>query len=229
MTALESPQPMTAYRQTERTTPARLPERATYDAEAINAVLDEALVCHVAYVHDGKPAMIPTLHVRRDDGLYIHGSTGSRLMLAARSGPVPVCITVTLVDGLVMARSWFHHSINYRSVIIHGDATMVTDKDEKWDAMVALMEHIAPGRADGSRGANSREFAATAILRIPLDEVSMKHRAGMPNDDEEDLELPHWAGVIPVTTGFGPLQSDGELAIPDYLANYGRGRRNGAS
>lgn len=229
MTALEQPRPVTAYRQTDRTTPTRLPERATYDVEAINAVLDEALVCYVSYVADGKPAMIPTLHVRKDGDLYIHGSTGSRLMLAARSGPVPVCINVTLLDGLVMARSWFHHSINYRSVIIHGDATMVTDKDEKWDAMVALMEHIAPGRAEGSRGANTREFAATAILRIPLDEVSMKHRAGMPKDDEEDLELPHWAGVIPVTTGFGPLQSDGDLAIPDYLSKYGRGRRDGAS
>ena len=223
MTALEQPNPVTVYRQTERTTPSRLPERATYDAEAINAVLDEALVCHVAYAIDGVPALIPTLHVRKGGDLFLHGSTGSRLMLAARTGPVPVCISVTLVDGLVMARSWFHHSINYRSVIIHGAATMVTDADEKWDVMVALMEHIAPGRAEGSRGANSREFAATAILRIPLDEVSLKQRAGMPKDDEEDLELAHWAGVIPVITGFGPLQSDGDVLIPDYLADYRRG------
>ena len=165
MTALEQPNPVTVYRQTERTTPSRLPERATFDAEAINAVLDEALVCHVAYAIDGVPAMIPTLHVRKGEDLFLHGSTGSRLMLAARTGPVPVCISVTLVDGLVMARSWFHHSINYRSVIIHGAATMVTDPDEKWDVMVALMEHIAPGRAEGSRSANSRATPSAATKR----------------------------------------------------------------
>ena len=223
MTVIEQPDPITTYQQTPRTTPSRLPERATYEVDAINAVLDEALVCHVAYVVDGAPAMIPTLHVRRGRDLYIHGSTGSRLMLAARKGPVPVCITVTLVDGLVMARSWFHHSMNYRCVIAHGDATMVTDPAEKWDAMAALMEHIAPGRAEGSRDANSREFAATAILRIPLEVVSLKQRSGPPGDDDEDLDLPHWAGVIPVTTGFGPLEAACELPVPDYLAGYRRG------
>ncbi len=223
MTVIESPDPITTYRQTPRTTPSRLPERAVYEADAINAVLDEALVCHVAYAVEGVPAVIPTLHVRMDDALYIHGSTGSRLMLAARKGPVPVCISVTLVDGLVMARSWFHHSMNYRCVIVHGEATMVTDPTEKWDAMAALMEHIAPGRAEGSRDANTREFAATAILRIPLDEVSLKQRSGPPGDDEEDLHLPYWAGVIPVTTGFGPLEAACELPLPDYLAGYRRG------
>jgi nitroimidazol reductase NimA-like FMN-containing flavoprotein (pyridoxamine 5'-phosphate oxidase superfamily) len=225
VTALEPPQPLTVYRQTERTTPSRLPERALYDVEAIHAVLDEALVCHVSYVADGQPSMIPTLHVRRGDNVYIHGSTGARLMLAARKGPVPVCMTVTLVDGIVMARSWFHHSINYRCVIMHGEATMVTDPDEKWDAMVALIEHIAEGRAEGSRDANTREFAATAILRIPLDEVSLKQRSGPPKDDEEDLDLPHWAGVIPIATGFGPLESDCDLPVPGYLSDYGRGQR----
>lgn len=220
MTVTESE--ITTYRQTARDTPTRYPDRAVYEAEAIHAVLDEALVCHVAYTLDGAPHVIPTLHVRHGHNLYIHGSTGARLMLAARSAPVPVSICVTLIDGLVLARSWFNHSINYRSVILHGEATLVTDPDEKWDAMEALMEQIAAGRAAGSRDANKREFAATAILRIPLDEVSLKHRSGPPKDDEEDLGLPHWAGVIPVETHFGELVPACEQPIPGYLADYRR-------
>jgi len=212
------------YPQTELTTPARLPERAAYERAAIHAVLDEALLCHVAYVVDGAPRMIPTLHVRRGDDLYLHGSTGSTLMLAARLAPLPVCVTVTMMDGIVMAKSWFNHSINYRSVIVHGEAALVTDPDEKWDAMVALMEQIAAGRAEGSRDANKREFAATAILRLSLEQSSLKHRSGPPKDDEEDLDLPHWSGVIPAATTFGgPIGFD-TLELPDYLKNYKRER-----
>jgi nitroimidazol reductase NimA-like FMN-containing flavoprotein (pyridoxamine 5'-phosphate oxidase superfamily) len=211
------------YPKTVRTTPARLPERATYEQEAIHAVLDETLVCHVAYIEDGLPRMIPTLHVRRGNDLYLHGSTGSTLMLAARSGPVPMTVSVTLFDGLVMAKSWFNHSINYRSVIVHGEAEMVTNPDDKWDAMVALMEQIAVGRAAGSRDANKREFAATAILRLPLAQSSLKHRSGMPKDDAEDLDLPHWSGVIPATSTFGEPIGFDDLDLPDYLKNYARG------
>ncbi len=212
------------YPQTELTTPARLPERATYERDAIHAVLDEALLCHVAYIADGAPRMIPTLHVRRGDYLYLHGSTGSTLMLSARQAPLPVCVTVTMLDGLVLAKSWFNHSINYRSVIVHGEAALVTDPDEKWDAMVALMEQVAAGRAEGSRDANKREFAATAILRLSLEQSSLKHRSGPPKDDEEDLDLPHWSGVIPATTTFGEPIGFDALALPDYLKNYKRER-----
>ena len=215
---------MTSYPQTERTTPARLPERATYEQDAIHAVLDEALLCHVAYIEDGLPRMIPTLHVRRGNDLYLHGSTGSTLMLAARTAPVPVTVSVTLVDGLVMAKSWFNHSINYRSVIVHGEATMITDADEKLDAMVALMEQIAEGRAEGSRYPNTREFAATAILRLPLEQSSLKHRSGLPKDDAEDLDLPHWSGVIPITTLFGEPIGYDDIELPEYLKEYSRGR-----
>lgn len=211
------------YATTGRTTPARYPGRATYDREAVHAVLDEALVCHVGYVVDGRPVMIPTLHVRVGEDLYLHGSTGSRLMLLAAKGQVPICVTVTLTDGLVLAKSWFNHSINYRSVVIHGDATLVTDPEERWDSMVALMEHVARGRAEGSRGANKRELAATAMLRIPLDEVSLKRRSGPPGDDAEDLDLPHWSGVIPVSTVFGEPKPAGDVPLPDYLAGYQRG------
>jgi nitroimidazol reductase NimA-like FMN-containing flavoprotein (pyridoxamine 5'-phosphate oxidase superfamily) len=220
MTVVE---PAGAYSQTDRTTPSRYPQRTTYEREAVHAVLDEALVCHVAYIVGDRPVIIPTLHVRDQDQLYLHGSTGSRLMLRAAAGPVPVCVTVTLTDGLVLAKSWFNHSINYRCVIVHGDAAVVTDPDEKWNAMVALMNHVAQGRAEGSRGANKRELAATSILRIPLDEVSLKYRSGTPHDDDEDLDLPFWSGVIPVSSAFGAPQPFGEEALPDYLKDYDRG------
>lgn len=211
------------YPKIDRTTPSRYPQRVTYEREAVHAVLDEALVCHVGYIVDDRPVMIPTLHVRSGENLYIHGSTGARLMMRAAAAPVPVCITVTLTDGLVLAKSWFNHSVNHRSVIIHGDAAVVTDPDEKWNAMVALMDHVAQGRAEGSRGANKRELAATSILRIPLNEVSLKHRSGPPKDDEEDLDLPFWSGVIPVSTSFGEPQPLSDVELPGYLKDYERG------
>lgn len=214
---------MTAvYEHNARTEPTRKPERAIYEADAINAVLDEALVCHVAYIVDGEPRILPTLHVRVGDQLFIHGSTGARLMRAAGES-IPVSVCVTLMDGIVFARSWFDHSINYRSVIIHGEATPVTERDAKWDAMVALMEHVAPGRAAGSRDANKREFAATSILRIPLAESSLKHRSGPPGVDEIDRESPFWDGVMPARTVFGPPIPACDLPVPGYLANYRRG------
>lgn len=214
------------YARTNRTTPARLPEWATYEQDAIHAVLDEALLCHVAWIADGLPRMIPTLHVRQGDHLYLHGSTGSSLMLAAREVPVPVCVTVTLVDGIVMAKSWFNHSMNYRSVIVHGEAALVTDADEKHAAMAALMEQIARGRAEGSRYSNKREFAATAILRVPLAHSSLKQRSGQVKDDEEDLGLPHWSGVIPIATTFGEPIGVDEIELPEYLRNYTRSSRD---
>ncbi|MCC6790946.1 MAG: pyridoxamine 5'-phosphate oxidase family protein [Thermomicrobiales bacterium] len=220
MTAVQDP---STFARTEQTTPSRHPERASFDRSAVYAVLDEALVCHVGYVADGRPVMIPTLHVRVEDVMYLHGSTGSSVMLQAAKGPLPVCIAVTLTDGIVLAKSWFNHSINYRSVIVHGEGTVVSDPIEKWNAMVALMDHVAEGRAEGSRSANKRELAATAMLRIPLEAVSMKFRAGPPKDDEIDLDLPYWTGVIPMTTMFDAPRPAGDIALPDYLMDYARG------
>jgi uncharacterized protein len=212
----------TTYLQNARTKPTRKPERATYDVDAVNKVLDEALVCHVSYVIDGEPHILPTLHVRVGQDLFIHGSTGARLMRASGE-PLPVSIAVTLTDGIVLARSWFNHSMNYRSVIIHGLASRVTDPGEKWDAMVALMEHVAQGRAAGSRDANKREFAATEILRIPLTEVSLKHREGPPSVDEGDEDSPYWDGVMPIASVFGSPISACDLPLPGYLDGYSRG------
>jgi nitroimidazol reductase NimA-like FMN-containing flavoprotein (pyridoxamine 5'-phosphate oxidase superfamily) len=212
----------TSYVKSALTKPSRMPERAVFDVEAVNKVIDEALVCHVSYTIEGVPHVLPTLHVRKDDNLYIHGSNGARLMLASGE-PIPVSIAITLMDGIVFARSWFNHSINYRSVIVHGLASRVTDAGEKWDAMVALMNHVAPGRAEGSRDANKREFAATAILWIPLIDVSLKQRGGAPSVDDEDAVSPYWDGVVPVATVFGPAIPACDLPLPGYLAGYRRG------
>ncbi len=182
-----------------RSTPTRAPERVSYDVELVHAVLDEALLCHVAFVVDGEPVVLPQLHARVGQTLYLHGSTGARSLRQAQDGGLDVCVTVTLVDGLVLAKSQFHHSINYRSVVVHGRATVVTDEVEKRSALTALVDGIVPGRSEGSRAPNRRELAATTVLALPLIEVSAKARTGPPSDDAEDLALPHWAGVVPVS------------------------------
>lgn len=211
----------TTYQQTPRTTGKRRPDRVRYDMEAVHAVLDEALVCHVGYLHQGAPLVLPTLHVRVGETLYLHGSTGAGLMFH-RDATIPVCVTVTLTDGIVMARSWFNHSINYRSVVVRGDAALVTDPDEKLAALTALVEHVARGRAATSRPPNRRELAATAVLRVPLVEVSLKERSGPSKDDDEDLGLPYWAGVIPAALAFGAAEPDSELPVPPYARDYRR-------
>ncbi|MGD1221299.1 pyridoxamine 5'-phosphate oxidase family protein [Streptomyces krungchingensis] len=214
----------TAYTPTERTVPTRSKERAAYDRELVHAILDEGYVCHLGFVRDGAPVVLPTLYGRVGDRLYVHGSTGSRpLRMTGQADPgLPVCLTVTHVDGLVLARSAFHHSINYRSVVVHGIAHQVTDPDEKRAALDALVDHVVPGRSLDSRPANAKELAATAVIRLDLDEVSAKLRAGSPNDEPEDLSLPHWTGVLPLAKGFdAPVPAD-DLApgidLPDYLA-----------
>jgi len=203
-----------------RTTPTRLRERARYDRETVHAVLDEAYICHLGFVADGEPVVLPTIHARVEETLYLHGSTGSRPLRLARDG-LRVCVTVTLLDGLVLARSAFHHSMNYRSVVVHGQAQLVRDPEEKWAALTALVEHVVPGRSAGVRTPSARELAATALLRLPLTEVSAKVRAGGVNDEPEDLSLPHWAGVIPLTLVRGEPQSatdlDACIPTPDYL------------
>jgi nitroimidazol reductase NimA-like FMN-containing flavoprotein (pyridoxamine 5'-phosphate oxidase superfamily) len=213
-----------AYAATDRTVPTRSPDRASYDKDLVHAILDEGYVCHLGFVRDGAPVVLPTLYARVGERLYVHGSTGSRpLRMTGQADPgLPVCLTVTHVDGLVLARSAFHHSINYRSVVVHGVAHDVTDAEEKLAALDALVDHVVPGRAADSRPANKKELAATAVIRLDLNEVSAKLRTGGVNDEPEDLALPHWAGVVPLRKGFDAPLADPGLApgteLPDYLA-----------
>jgi hypothetical protein len=208
---------------TARTTPTRKRDRTTYDRAAIHAVLDEALICHLGYVVDGAPVVVPTIHARHGDVLYLHGSTGARVARLAGGG-VPVTAVVTVVDALVLARSQFHHSMNYRSVAVHGVAHLVTDPDERATALAAVVEHVAPGRAAESRPGDRQELAATAVLRLALDEAVLKQRSGPVGDDEEDLALPHWAGLLPVHTTFGTPEPAPEIdgPVPAHLADYRR-------
>ncbi|WP_454345589.1 pyridoxamine 5'-phosphate oxidase family protein [Streptomyces canus] len=222
-TTATTPEPA-AYAPTDRTVPTRSPERASYDRELVHSILDEGYVCHLGSVRDGAPVVLPTLYGRVGERLYVHGSTGSRpLRMTGKADPgLPVCLTVTHVDALILARSAFHHSINYRSVVVHGLAYDVTDPEEKRLALDALVDHVVPGRAVDSRPANKKELAATAVIRLDLDEVSAKLRTGGVNDEPEDLALPHWAGVVPLRKGYDTPVADGQLApgteVPDYLA-----------
>ncbi|MER5772384.1 pyridoxamine 5'-phosphate oxidase family protein [Streptomyces sp. NPDC001985] len=212
-----------AYEPTERTVPTRSRERASYDRALVHSLLDEAYVCHLGFIRDGAPVVLPTLCARVEDRVYVHGSTGSRplRMASGAEAGMPVCLTVTHVDGLVLARSAFHHSLNYRSLMIHGAARQVTDRDEKLTALDAMVEAVVPGRARDSRPADARELAATAVLRIDLAEVSAKIRSGPPNDDPEDTGLPYWTGVVPVVTSYGTPEPapdlDPSIGIPEYL------------
>jgi len=214
-----------AYTPTDRTVPTRSPNRAVYDKELVHSILDEAYICHLGFVRDGAPVVLPTLYGRVGERLYVHGSTGSRpLRMTGQADPgLPVCLTVTHVDGLVLARSAFHHSINYRSVVVHGIAHQVTDPDERRTALDAIVDNAVPGRSSDSRPANTKELAATAVIRLDLDEVSAKLRTGGPNDDPEDLSLPYWTGVLPLTKGYGTPIPAADLApgieFPDYLAS----------
>ncbi|WP_424888785.1 pyridoxamine 5'-phosphate oxidase family protein [Streptomyces sp. XH2] len=220
MTAAAPPAP---YEQTERTTPTRARERASYDREVVHAILDAGYVCHLGFVRDGAPVVLPTLYGRVGDRLYVHGSTGSRpLRTAGRAGDagMPVCLTVTHVDGLVLARSAFHHSLNYRSVVVHGSAFQVTEEAEKRAALDALVEQATPGRAADCRPASPKELAATAVLRLDLAEVSAKVRTGGVNDEPEDLALPHWSGVVPVAPAYGTPIPDKDLAPGTPLPAY---------
>lgn len=203
-----------AYRPTARTTPTRYRERARYDRHTVHAILDEALICHLGYLSAGRPVVLPTTHARRDERLYLHGSSGGGPLLAARTAEasgsgLPVCVTVTLIDGLVLARSAMHHSVNFRSVVVVGEARVVDDPAEKSRALGCLLDHIAPGRAADCRAPDARELAATGVLALDLVEVSAKVRGGPPVDDPQDLALPHWAGVVPLSlTAGAPVPAD---------------------
>ncbi|WP_238016154.1 bifunctional pyridoxamine 5'-phosphate oxidase family protein/GNAT family N-acetyltransferase [Dactylosporangium sp. AC04546] len=210
---------MDTYQKTARTTPRRYSDRTSYDAGLVHSIIDEGYVCHVGFVVDGAPRVLPTLHARIDDVLYLHGSTGSTAMLGARQEGLPVCVTVTLIDGLVLARSQFHHSANYRSVVAHGTARLVTDPQERAAAFAALVDKVMPGRAADSRPANAKELAQTALLSLRLEEVSAKVRAAGVSDDEADMGLPHWAGVVPLRLTMGRPEPDpaSAVALPEYL------------
>ncbi|CDO88409.1 flavin-nucleotide-binding protein [Mycobacterium triplex] len=213
------------YRPTSRTTPTRYRERARYDRDTVHRILDEALICHLGYLGAGRPVVLPTTHARLGETLYLHGSTGSRPMRGAGAG-LPVCVTATLVDGLVLARSALHHSLVYRSVVVVGDARLVDDPAEKSRALAGLLDHIAPGRAADCRAPNAKELAATAVLAVDLLEVSAKVRDGGPVDEPEDYALPHWAGVVPLTLTAGvPIPADDldpAIPAPGYLTHYSR-------
>ncbi len=210
---------MEEFEKTKRTKLVRAAKRGHYDHKTVHAILDEALICHIGAVIDGKPAVIPTSHWRCDNRLYIHGSKASRMLRAAKGNEV--CIAVTLMDGLVMARSGFHHSINYRSVIVYGVAELIEDAAEKLDALELFMEKIAPGRWSELRPTTEQEIKSTTVLAVDLNEVSAKIRTGPPVDDELDYALPVWAGVVPTRLTLGEPIADTRLAegvdLPAYL------------
>jgi nitroimidazol reductase NimA-like FMN-containing flavoprotein (pyridoxamine 5'-phosphate oxidase superfamily) len=213
------------FPQTDRTKLKRLPKRGHFDRETVYGILDEGFICHVGFVVDGRPVVIPTGYARVDDKLYIHGSQASR-MLRTLAGGIDGCVTVTLIDGLVLARSAFHHSMNYRSVVVFGRATLVDDPQEKMSALVALSEHIVPGRWNDVREPTELEMKQTTVLSLTLEEASAKIRTGPPLDDEEDYSLPMWAGVLPLKLGTGEPVNDPRLPegipVPDYVTNYKR-------
>lgn len=207
------------YTPTSRTTATRYRQRMTYERSAAHEILDEAYDCSVAFVVDGEPRILPTLHVRVGDLLYLHGSSGGRLGLTARGDDVRVCVSVTLLDGIVYARSQMNHSANYRSVVVHGPARLVTDPQEKGRAMTALVEKVGAGRAADSRPPSRKELAETSVLAVPLTEVSARVRQGGVNDDVDDRDLGHWAGVLPLRRVAGPPEPDAGVgaAPPAYL------------
>lgn len=210
---------------TERTRVIREANRGAYDRETIDKILDEGYVCHVGFAVDGQPYVIPTLYARVGDAIYFHGSAASRMLRNLGAG-ADVCVTVTLTDGIVLARSIFNHSINYRSVVALGRATIVDAPAEKLEALRAFAEKMLPGRWDDVRQPNERELKATSILRLPLTEGSAKVRSGPPEDDADDYALRIWAGVIPLrTVADAPIRDarcDPEIPVPDYAAHYRR-------
>jgi nitroimidazol reductase NimA-like FMN-containing flavoprotein (pyridoxamine 5'-phosphate oxidase superfamily) len=211
------------FPKTNRTTVKRVPKRADYDRATVHAILDEGLVCHVGFAVEGQPFVIPTAYGRLGEMLYLHGSPASRMLRNLQQG-VPVCVTVTLLDGLVLARSVFHHSMNYRSVVLFGTATVVSDPEEKLAALKAFTEHVMAGRWDDVRPPSPQELAGTLVLALPITEASAKVRTGPPVDDEADYALPVWAGVLPLSMSPGSPIPDPRLAenvaVPSSVMRY---------
>jgi nitroimidazol reductase NimA-like FMN-containing flavoprotein (pyridoxamine 5'-phosphate oxidase superfamily) len=211
-----------------RTTVRRLPERATYDRSAVHAVLDEGFIAHVGLATDDGPIVIPMLYARDGDRVLVHGSPASRLLRTGAKG-LDMCLTVTLVDGLVLARSAFHHSVNYRSVVVMGQASKIDDLGERRAALDVLVESVVPGRTPDARPPTERELRGTTVLALPLDEASVKVRTGGPKEEEDDMDLPVWAGVVPLSLVAGAPVPDPELRVdapvPPYAVDYGRPHR----
>jgi nitroimidazol reductase NimA-like FMN-containing flavoprotein (pyridoxamine 5'-phosphate oxidase superfamily) len=214
---------MTTYDVTARNRVLRLAKRANYDADEVYAIVDAALVCHVGYAIDGQPYAMPTLIARDGDILLLHGASKSRTLLHAGAGN-PICITVTHTDGIVLARSAFNHSINYRSAMIYGSGRLVTDPDEKSQALFRFTEKLLPGRWDDIRPMNAQELKATGVVAVAIDNASAKVRTGMPVDEPEDVDLPYWGGIIPIRQQLGDPIADShvpaDMPAPGYLLEY---------
>lgn len=227
MSILEQEMTQAPQTSTQRSQIQRLPQRGHYEREVIEQILDEGLVCHVGFAVDSQPFVIPTAYGRVGDQIFIHGSPASRLLRSLQGG-IEVCITVTLLDGLVLARSAFHHSMNYRSVVLFGTATIVHDADQKLDALKAFTEHVVPGRWSEVRPPSRHELQGTLVLSLPLTEASAKVRTGPPIDDEADYEMSVWAGVIPLQlVADAPLPDprlQNGIIPPTYVHNYARTR-----
>jgi nitroimidazol reductase NimA-like FMN-containing flavoprotein (pyridoxamine 5'-phosphate oxidase superfamily) len=208
---------------TERIRLHRKPDRGSYDATVVHAILDAAPICHVGFVHDGSPVVIPTIHARVDATLYLHGSPASRMLRTLQAGP-EVAVNAVVIDGIVLARSLFNHSMNYRSVVVIGRARVVDDAAEKTAALRAVTEHLVPGRWDDARHPSDLEDRGTLVLALPITEASAKVRSGPPGDDGDDLGLPHWAGVIPLRLVAGTPEPAPDLApgidLPSYLDGF---------
>jgi uncharacterized protein len=216
---------MTEFARTDRSRIKRLPKRGYYDPETIHRILDEALICHVGFIEKGQPYVIPTNFARVEDSIVLHGAKASRLLKHIEKG-YPICVEVTIVDGLVLARSVFHHSVNYRSVVLFGKGHLIESEDEKLAALKAVTEHLIPGRWQEARLPNRKELNATSVVSIKIDEASAKVRVGPPIDEEEDYALPVWAGVLPLQEmSLPPIRDElqlEEIPLPEYVEKYTR-------
>ena len=216
---------MKTYPISNRSRVKRISNKSDYSKETVHAIIDEALFCHLGIIHDGKPVVIPTIHARMGNHIVFHGSNASRLLKISNNNEI--CVTITLLDGLVMARSLFNSSMNYRSAVIFGKGEIIKDHDERMAAFKSITDHIAPGRWDDARQPNNSELKQTSVVRMPIDEASAKISVGPPDDEDEDYALDYWAGVIPINQTYGEPESDPILqegiTIPGYLKNYCRG------
>ena len=216
---------MKTYPISNRNRVKRISNKSDYSKETVHAIIDEALFCHLGIIHDGKPVVIPTIHARMGDHIVFHGSNASRLLKISNNNEI--CVTITLLDGLVMARSLFNSSMNYRSAVIFGKGEIIIDHNERMAAFKSITDHIAPGRWDDARQPNNSELKQTSVVRMPIDEASAKISMGPPDDEDEDYALDYWAGVIPINQTYGEPESDPILqegiTIPGYLKNYCRG------